>query len=58
MVQSRADVLEIDESTQGKHVEWHQHVMGRLDKEAGGKPEQVKKISKGEVSKGERDVDK
>lgn len=54
MVQSRADVHEIDESTQGKRVEWHQHVMGRLDKEAGGKPEQVKRI----VSKGKRDVDK
>ena len=54
MVQSRADVHEIDEITQGKRVEWHQHVMGRQDKEAGGKPEQVKRI----VSKGKRDVDK
>ena len=54
MVQSSADDHEIDVSTQGKHVEWHQHAMGRLDKEARGKPEQVKRI----VSEGERGLDK
>lgn len=39
MVESRADAWEVDEYTQGQCVEWHQHLMGRLEREVGGKPE-------------------